>query len=460
MSYSQVHLPGEILENIFTFVQQQPQQKHTPQDGKRPLGDLHACSLVSRAWRPFAQAQLFAVVKFFFFEDPPNSRDAGHVEAGWSHGAITLGKLHAFFARSPHLASRVRFLDVKHASSQFFSATYFMHDIKKSQSIDAKSLFTLLKLFPRLHALSLSNVILKDLPALEQRLTIPRLKIAYNLLFCQVIMQDVMGLILLFEKANLLEVFCYPCHPAPSVVSDRTVPKPVEVTSLSLPRRWYPVKLYTTLSHCLAIDGIRDLELSHACLPTLQPLLGQIGQNITSLTVNMSQQRWLPDIRGWRKLRKLMVVFGTTYFHSGDWEWHSERLSEYMKASPSLSANRELRDFTIRFVTDAWGFRDLDSTWSRKFFNTLDEVLVTAISRSSFDYITLEPSSGGGEPIERAVFENFVQLAFPILSQKGMLRTIIRDPFDPLLGVYSSSCDDAHFDHVRNPKDRYLVCCH
>lgn len=113
------------------------------------------------------------------------------------------------------------------------------------------------------------------------------------------------------------------------------------------------------------------------------------------------------------------------------WRWHFERLSDFMKISPSFSANPELHDITIRFVMYAEELRCLNVNPYLPFVQTLDGRLVAAVNRSSFNYIAVEHSTVDRE--HSAAFADFVQSAFPVLSQKGMLRISVYDPpFDPL----------------------------
>lgn len=94
-----------------------------------------------------------------------------------------------------------------------------------------------------------------------------------------------------------------------------------------------------------------------------------------------------------------------------------------MKISPS-------HDITIHFVVDAEGLRYFNVNPRLPFVQIPDGLLVAAVNRSSSDYITAEHSTVDRE--YSAVFADFVQSVFPVLSQKGMLRINVHDPpFDP-----------------------------
>lgn len=470
MSHPQIHLPGEILSCIFTFIRQEPRQDFLPGHCGSKFGDLCACSLVSQTWRPFAQAQLFFTLTYTFLEDVSDSEDRNPAEAHLSYGAdvskrlrglpVTLRQLFTVFSHSPHLALYVRFLDLRHASYHSFPFATLDSTLGQSELVDPESIFALVELFPQLRSLSLSNVMPKDLPTQERRLTIPRaLKIAYDFPLGHLTLQDLMALILLFEKVNSLEMVYRPYQATPdaSAIPDGPVLKPVEVETLLLPKCWYPFPidaLCTVLLQCLNIGGIRTLELGHAYHPAFRQFLDQVGQSITSLTVNMLEDAWLPgtptaprshmshrihvrndagvtiapvDVKQCRKLQKLIVVVNATRSTADMWHWYFNRLAGFVMTNQSFSAHPELREITIRFIMGTNGVRSLNPHLPS--VQAVDELLVTVVSQSSVSHIALEQNM---EFVKPAVFTDFMQTAFPVLNRKGMLRINAPPSFDPL----------------------------
>ena len=168
-------LPPELLNSIFDHLH--PEQWQCPgKEAARGKSDLHACTLVSRAWYPLSQEHLFRDVVFSFrshldaHEDAPEDVD---MHGRWVRRMgspmsphKTLFMFVDFLRQTPALARSIRRLALYAHSSTVTRTRTVGEDVGKWVSqwqaddrVDASTFGALLQCASRVRELHLSNVV-------------------------------------------------------------------------------------------------------------------------------------------------------------------------------------------------------------------------------------------------------------------------------------------------------------
>ncbi|GJE85007.1 hypothetical protein PsYK624_010840 [Phanerochaete sordida] len=448
-------LPVELIDLCLRFLREERREEEADQ-GSNAIQDLKSSSLVSRQWRPLAQAHIFRSIYYLFTAIPRDIDNNEMMNFPVFSLPMNLGLFFAFVYRHPAIASYIHTLSLRSDSLLCDRQRYPESEDGRApeHNVYHGLLHEILTRLPQLRTLSLYNVLVYGAIIPEKRPSLQDLLLWFNGIYeAMYTVGDLRDLFATFSRidtVSMINLQPHGFHLSAPEEDMSPAPHRVEIRHLKLVdlEVHTPALLARALSLGVHVDKVRCLSLENftvwgkhdpqAIIDVLSPGLYELRFSVVQLEVitkhpGMRQTALflmptvfdaLPVVNchTCSELRTLSILFNINPRADDEvWRTHTQNLCDFVEQSRiSAASHPHLRELAICLSMQKTA--NIPAS-VREYVEPLDALLVALVRRSVLETVTFEWAVGneGQEMLVGAEFEEFVHESFPTLRDNDMV---------------------------------------